>query len=286
MTICIVAICTMDDDCSELFPYISGQEVIIGISDRMVSTETTQAEVPIPKYSKVIGSIVVSPSGDIPALDEIIQNTKSFIWKDFNNNPRTIPVIDVAELYSQNIRSYTREQKDNVTGYYAGINYKEFKKLGRGCDDYEKTKTQLTEIYKVWAIVSGIDATGAHVYYINYDGSIRYQDKYGISIIGSGKWHAENAILRVEHTRKVSFKNTLCRLYKAKKCAEYDPNVGKETDVFMISTDHSVNIFSEDAINILDEMYNDLWEKEKEAIREAGGKMASFLRKNGKMKLI
>lgn len=287
MTICIVGICTMDDDCGELFPYISGQEVIIGMSDRMVSTGITQAEIPVPKYSKVIGSIVVSSAGEGIAHNEIFDKTKSIIWKDFNNNPRTIPVLKVAELYSENMKVYTQERRDSITGYYAGVNFKEFKSGNMvSYNDRPKIERQLQEIKKVDAIVSGIDNTGPHIYFIEANGSIKYYDEAGLSSAGSGKWHAEEAILKIEHTRRASFKNTLFRVYKAKKFAEYDPNVGKETDVFIISNDYSVNILSEDAIKRLDEIYEDYCAKEKEAIREAGGKMASVLGKDGKMKLI
>jgi hypothetical protein len=288
VTICIAAICTMDIDCDEAFRCRSGQEVIIGISDRMVSSDCAQAEFPLPKYSQIVGSIVLFSSGSNFLHRQIFESTKSYVLKDFDNDPRTIPVIDVAELYSQNLIKYRQRRLDNVVRAWTGLEYENYlKQIDKFNMDVRKNiETRIAKLEDTEAIITGIDEAGAHVYHIRYDGSILFNDKFGLSAIGSGSQIADIKIIQNIQTRKSPFKETLIDIYMAKKHAELDPFVGEDTDIFIISTDHSVNIVSEDSIKLLDDLYNEICAKQKEAIKEAGNRVAAFIKKDKKMELI
>src|SRR5208337_4194816 len=94
MTVCIAAICTyMEEDIEDCFKWmpIEPEPYIIGISDRMVSTNRTQSELPQPKFRNTINSVMVMMSGVVSVTAKIFERTDSYISKEFMDAPQVIP---------------------------------------------------------------------------------------------------------------------------------------------------------------------------------------------------
>lgn len=112
MTICIAAICNGNVD--SLW-YLDGDpQFIVGISDKMVSTNRTQSELPQPKFRKTVNSVMVLMSGVNDVTSEVFEHTNSYIYKEFMNDPQVIPVERIAGIYSKNLISFLKNRRDTI----------------------------------------------------------------------------------------------------------------------------------------------------------------------------
>lgn len=266
MTICIAAICDSSDETSMMFwptDYTPPPNFIVGISDRMVSTDYTQSELPQPKFRKTVNSVMVLMSGVNDVTAEIFDHTNSYIYKDFMDDPRLIPVDRIASIYSQNLIHFLKNRRDTICQARHGLEYKNF--LSQ-CSNwhpslYEETIREIKTVPDTATIITGIDESGAHIYLIDGSGSVSCKDATGFAIIGSGSFHADSRLMQTRHSPNASYYETLFLTYMAKKQAELDPWVGKDTDIFVIKDDAKYDILLPETVKALGEIYENTYNK-------------------------
>jgi hypothetical protein len=126
-------------------------------------------------------------------------------------------------------------------------------------------------------IVAGVDDTGGHTCLISHPGQIIPFDKIGYGITGSGATHASIKLaLELQHP-KSSLVDTLVSVYGAKLAAEVAPGVGKQTELYVLSSSDTWKVPDELISRIKDDL-----EKEKRARPESKeiGEMYARLRQN------
>jgi 20S proteasome alpha/beta subunit len=85
-------------------------------------------------------------------------------------------------------------------------------------------------------LIAGVDAAGAHVYSIHNPGKpAREHDVIGYAAVGSGGIHALQAMIGFRHSPTAGLRETVFRVYAAKRRAEVAPGVGLDTDVAIVS---------------------------------------------------
>jgi hypothetical protein len=96
------------------------------------------------------------------------------------------------------------------------------------------TRELLTfQIADVATIITGIDASGGHIYVVE-NGDLSCRDNIGFAAIGAGYWHANSHLMFTGYTRHKFMPETMLAAYSAKKRAEVAPGVGEATDMFLI----------------------------------------------------
>ena len=85
-------------------------------------------------------------------------------------------------------------------------------------------------------LVAGVDATGAHLFTVHNPGrTAREHDVIAFAAIGTGWIHVMQAMIGFRHSPTAPFKETLYRVYAAKRRSEVAPGVGTDTDMGVIS---------------------------------------------------
>jgi len=264
VTVCIAAICTYyQDDIEEWFrwPEIDKpQPYIIGISDRMVSTDYTQSELPRPKFANIVNSIMALMGGHIASQTDVFERTHSYFASDFRDDSRIIQVKEVAERYSRNIATFLNERRDRMCFALTGKEWNDFVKEKKW-PSYNEIIREIEKKPSMPTIITGIDESGAHIYVVDINGYFSCEDSIGFAAIGSGEFHADPQLMRIKHSIKASYPDTLLLTYIAKKQAEVDPDVGKETDIFVIKDESDWEPLHETTVTMLKDTYNAIYDK-------------------------
>jgi hypothetical protein len=274
MTICIAAIC--DGSESWMFYIDKPPQFIVGISDRMVSTKRTQSELPQPKFRNTVNSVMVQMSGVVDVTAEIFDRTNSYISKDFRGDPQVIPVEKIAGIYSQYLIKFLENRRDTICQARTGLRYQDFLKKHHDWPQalQEDIIDEINDEPGTQTIVAGIDESGAHIYLIDGRGSVSCKDSIGFAVIGSGSLHAHSQIMQSRHSPNASYYDTLFLIYMAKKQAELDRDVGKDTDIFVIKDDVNYDILSHETVKALGDIYESTYNK---MFAEAKNKIAAYL---------
>lgn len=129
-------------------------------------------------------------------------------------------------------------------------------------------------------LIAGVDGTGAHIYSVhNPGGPVREHDVIGYAAIGSGGIHALQAMIGFRHSAASGLRETVFRVYAAKRRAEVAPGVGVDTDVAIVSAS-GVKFLSAQTLSGLATLY-DNYGKAAEAAQARGlGKLS--LEENGR----
>ncbi len=107
-------------------------------------------------------------------------------------------------------------------------------------------------------LVGGIDPSGAHIHSVHNPGRMDLQhDMIGYAAIGSGAIHALQAMIGFRHTNADTLKETVYRVYAAKRRSEAAPGVGAGTDMAIISQS-GVQLLIGDQIEVLAQMFADV----------------------------
>ena len=263
MTVCIAAICTWcGDDIEDCFRWASEPEpYIIGISDRMRSIQDfAQYESDQPKYIHIVNSVMALMAGDVAAQTEVFDRTCSYIWTDFNDDPRVIPVKEVAHRYEQDVCAFLNDRRDMIVRRRTGLkSFKDFQ-TNYHHEDREEIIEEIKKEPALETIITGIDESGPHIYLINHSG-ISCHDSTGFAVIGSGYFHTTSQLMRTRHSPKTPYVDTLLLLYMAKQHAEMDEYVGKDTDIFVITDNHTYDVLSEKTVKVLKDTYNEIYNR-------------------------
>jgi hypothetical protein len=127
-------------------------------------------------------------------------------------------------------------------------------------------------------LLAGVDDSGAHIYTnSNPGGGNTNHDPIGWAAIGIGAPHVLSTMAGYVHSAKTDYKQTLFRVYAAKRGAEVAPGVGRETEMAVINNE-GVKRLSNDDIEQLALMFDEFrsitsaeLHKQLDAFRPKGG---------------
>jgi len=267
VTVCIAALCTW-----------GGQIMVVGASDRMLTAEDIEFEPPRSKISYMSPFIVALTAGDSSAQTSICTNTRQEV-----NKLTAPPVAKVADIYARQFAAYRAIQAaQTFLAPLGGLTLETFITHQRDMAPElvsRVTKLLMQEELEAQGIITGIDATGAHLYVVRDPGHSVCNDGVGFAAIGIGQWHAESQFMFASYTSEWSFERSLLLTYQAKKRAEVAPGVGKETDMFFIGPGATTpyTIVNPDLLKELDTIYNDVRGKEIKAGEEGYRRLEKYV---------
>jgi hypothetical protein len=222
-------------------------------------------EPPISKIESMSPTIIAMGSGNSLAVAEILKRARA----KYATSPRlNVDVVGKAVVEEYGIlRNEIVEQQ--IIAPALGPDFATFRTRGGTLPQYLQPQAQIyAQLFMqsgqfnlgVEIIVAGIDETGAHTYVISHPGQIVSFDKIGYGITGSGATHASIKLaLELQHPKSV-LAETILSVYSAKRAAEVAPGVGKETELYVLSSTDTWRV-PDDLIAVLEAAF----EKEKQA---------------------
>jgi hypothetical protein len=235
VTLCAAAICDWGE---------SGDSArIVAICDRMITMESPdssssaqQFEQPQTKMWQFNESVLFFVSGDIDTQTEIFNGTLNAIRPDAK-------VAQIADVYADQYRSvYQRRIERAILAAYpldlesyiakqSQLKSKFVMEIKKEIDDYPRPKSDV--LIAGIERKAGADRTCPQIYGV-YNGQVYNHENTGFSVVGSGSDFAELHLILAGHAKRARFVDTLIAVYFAKRSAEVNPYVGRETDMFVI----------------------------------------------------
>jgi 20S proteasome alpha/beta subunit len=220
MTVCIAAKCVN----------LSGQEIVVGASDRMLTAGDIEFEPPLTKIYGLASHAVAMISGDAADQAEIISATRRRLAQG--------PVADVRSIVNIYSEEYAAHRRRVASSHFLeplGLDFPTLKNGSVEPSILSNLVTQLqTSRLHTSAIIAGVDGIGSHIYVVEDPGIPRFCDNIGFAAIGYGQNHAESLFMFRQYSWQWTPDKALFLVYAAKKRAEVAPGVGRETDLFVI----------------------------------------------------
>lgn len=268
MTVCIAAICE--------------GEILLGASDRMITSGDVQFEPDEMKVRTLTSSIVVMFSGDAALHAEVAQSVKSEVMDRVHSEPETwLAVQEVAQLFVSHRNAVKMRRAEAAVLQPLGLTTESYLRGLHGFAEgmVKAIATDLVQYpmpYVSW-IICGIDITGAHIYRVDH-GALTCEDQVGFAAIGMGARHAESQLMSAEFSKRRSLAETLLLIYSAKKRAEVAPGVGSGTDLFTAGPGlGTVTPIAETVLLRVDAEYQKLRSGETAALEKAKTEMEEYV---------
>ncbi len=250
MTVCIAAICMY-----------GGSSMILGASDRMLTSGDVEFEPPTTKIYRLGLNAVILVGGDAAVQADICDKTYDQRMKD-----NVTDVRDVAEIYAKHFADYRRQRNERSFLHPLGLTLDTFTQRQSGMLPEEVARLSRDMKYEdldIEAIITGVDARGAHIYVVTDPGIVDCQDSVGFAAIGIGANHAESQFMFSRYHPRETFERALYMVYSAKKRAEVAPGVGLAEDLFSVTL--STYTVAEQSINErMDAIYEEVIENQEE----------------------
>ncbi len=198
----------------------------------MLTAGDIEFEPPQTKIYRLGESAIALVAGDASVQATICNNTYLKAARD-----NVTKVDEIAEMYAWHFAKYRRERNERTFLAPLGMNMTEFVTQQRNMlpEEVSRLMRSLTyEELEVEAIVTGVDALGAHIYVIRDPGIKTCNDGIGFAAIGIGAKHAESQFMLARYNFREPFYKALLLTYTAKRKAEIAPGVGLATDLFTI----------------------------------------------------
>jgi len=231
MTICIAATC---DD---------GKNLVLA-ADRMFTIGpplNVEFEPPISKIEAMSPTCLAMGSGNSLVVAEILKRARI----KYATSPKQSADI-IARAVMEEYGILRNEQiEQTIVAPALGPDFALFRSRGGTLPAYLQPQGQIfaqlfmqTGQFNLNAeiIVAGIDDGGTHIYLVSHPGQVIPFDKIGYGITGSGATHASIKLALELHHPKSSLPETLLAVYGAKLAAEVAPGVGKETEMYVVSS--------------------------------------------------
>jgi chlorite dismutase len=271
VTVCIAAICGTVDN-----------QVIVGAADRMITSGDVEYELvgrsttlrPVLKAVRIAPAIIVMTGGDAGFQADAIHHLAQRL--DGVQRPS---VRDVATMYRDFINDSKQQIATTRVLSALGLTSNTFISRQRELNDdfVQRVTSELWRLrINAEAIITGIDATGTHIYVVSED-EFRCDDPIAFAAIGYGARHAESQFMLAKHTRHAAPRETLLLTYIAKKRSEVAPGVGSETDMFSISQKDGLIWLTQEHIKSLQAIYDKLETEQLEAFDHAGHAWRDYL---------
>jgi hypothetical protein len=136
-------------------------------------------------------------------------------------------------------------------------------------------------------IVTGLDATGSHIFIADTNNSNNIDtgqyDSIGYAAIGAGMRHANAHFLMAGHTWHTPLTEALWNTFLAKKRSEVAPGVGETTDLYMIGPDlGDWTHFDPTEMAQLEALYQKTKKQEEAARHNAAGEITTYIKELAK----
>jgi hypothetical protein len=224
MTVCLAALCQSDNR----------GPLVVAAADRMVTLGGfIQFEHAIPKMARPSSLAITMLAGDTLVGTRLAQTVTA---KFAGSSPK---VADIAAALSEQYVEVRQGRMDGEILKPRGLNLQSF--YGRHTALSPQVVMMLDDRMakfdlQVEFLLTGVDGEGAHIFTVHNPGSPeRQHDVIGYAAIGSGTVHALQAMIGFNHSPLDPLRDTLYRVYAAKRRAEVAPGVGKDTDLMVIS---------------------------------------------------
>lgn len=246
MTICIAA---MADD----------RSVVVVASDRMLSAHFLSLEFDHPdsKIESLGRACVGLSAGDALPTGELFLSAQMVSAQ--LQNPQIGHIADsikktYIELRSQRIEEqFFKPRGITIADFYQGGLIRQFpQEIAMFLDD----SVQRGE-FGVELIIAGVDGSGAHIVGITDPGRTSQYDRIGYHAIGSGMSHAILNLVGSGQNWSKSINETVFNVFCSKRQAEAAPGVGRAIEMRIV-TDQVIISLTEDDLNQLDKVYEEL----------------------------
>ncbi len=259
MTVCIATKCQWTPT-GEV-----AQTLIVGAADRMKTYGDMEYEPEQTKIFQFTSHTAALTSGDTAAQLSVCQATQAR-----TSYLPNLTVATVAVTYAEEFANFRRNRNERRILAPLGLNTFTLLNRQQGMSSEQADRLislMVTTDLGDEVIVTGWDASGAHVYVIADPGEAVCLDSIGWGAVGSGRWHAESLFMVEGYTPYWQFEQALHLTYQAKKRADVAPGVGsKYTDLFLISTG-GFHFIAEDSplFKAIDHVYQETRQQEQEA---------------------
>lgn len=209
------------------------------------------------KIDSLANTCVAMSSGNALFATEVIDLTRQAL-----KSQSSLPVHKGAEKMKEVFMQLHLRRAEDVILAPRGWTLSEFKEHG-GQRLPLQAHTEISQLF--WQfnlgtdfIVAGVDAHGAHISWVHYNGVqgagwLESYDKLGFHAIGSGASHAAILLSLGGQHKDLSAAETMYSVFHAKKNAEVAPGVGSTTDLGIISTG-GVRFFGPETLARLEEI--------------------------------
>jgi hypothetical protein len=225
VTVCLAALCRDDS---------TGAPRAVVSADRMVTLGGfMEFEHTVPKMASPSDSAIVMIAGDTLFGTRLASDVAANLR---GTNPRTEDIALRLATEYERTRQQVMEQQilaprgltlDAFYEKHANLNPNVTMMIDQGLASFN---------FGVELLIAGVDDQGAHIYSVENPGRPeRKHDTIGYGAIGSGTPHALQAMIGFRHCETDSFKETVFRVYAAKRRSEVAPGVGSDTDMAVIS---------------------------------------------------
>lgn len=234
MTICVAALANEKD-----------KEHIVFATDHMISTGLGQFEHGIFKYKQINENTVAMLAGDALLFDDLVKvddesnfkEIKTRVAKNFKNKRESIIQNQIFDIFC--------------------IDKDFFKECLRSPIQNEVIAEMLKKISELKLgsaiLLVGFDNGIGKISEVTDGGCLNFRD-INFHAIGSGAIQAMNTLLFQKHSKDDDLKSTIYDVYKAKRNAEVNEGVGKETELLVFNEDELTRL-SDVQISILKDIY-------------------------------
>ena len=241
MTVCLAAVCTIDE-----------KEAFVLASDHMVDVGFGQFEHDIKKYKKINNKTIAMIAGNPLIFDELIDMTaenpdkkkltkfdeiKEKIFENFQKVKKTHianNILQAFDLTEQDIKEAVKSGDINPF-------------MGKVIDSVAKAKL------KTNILLIGFEGGHTKIAEVTENGFGDFGDIH-THAIGSGRMQAMNTLLFQQQSKDDDINTTIYNVYKAKRNAEVSVGVGKETDIMILTQSGTIKI-SDDKEKTLAKIY-------------------------------
>ncbi len=252
MTICIAA--------------ISENQSILAISDKkLTSNHGVTSGYQISENKKIVelnSRCVALFAGDIVNANEVLALAKLSIKADDS-------VADVADKikfsYAQRLRTAIN---DEILSKY-GLDIDSFNAQQRTLDpifvnSVMETINNPQNNLGIEVIIAGKDRSGPHLHKVMHPGTVSDQTPIGYVCVGSGSSHANLSLIESHSHSGMDAGDLTYAILKAKKKAEYDPNVGDMSTLVSIE---------KEVTWIVDDKLEKLWKDYDKSVKDITAKI-------------
>jgi len=217
---------------------IFGNNAIIGLSDRMITTEDIEFQPPQSKILRISNAIAFMTAGDSNIQTQLYSKTAKVVGEKIEANPKKwVTIEETANIYKDFFFDFkNRLAKDMILSPYM-LDQETFverqRMMSREFIDRIAYNLETFRTEPIGAIIAGIDETGPHIYTIR-NGEISCDDGIGFTSIGIGSNHALSHLMLSGYTRDTILPKAFLTIHQAKKKAEVSPGVGEKTDMFLV----------------------------------------------------
>ena len=247
-----------------------GQAAVVVASDRMVTwASLTQFEHRVPKFHQMAPAVVGLVAGDALIGTQLIDDSR----------PTAATATSVAEIGETLANHYAEIRIRNVEADILrprGLTMQSYYQMHQtlmgnvvGMLDQQMTTYDLG----VELLLAGLDGAGGHLHTVHNPGG-RYltHDVIGAAAVGSGALHAVQSMIEFRHFGEEALRDTVFRVYAAKRRAEVAPGVGKDTDMLFIDS-NGIHRLTDETLNELTDLFQQFV---KAADQSLGAKLKSL----------